>query len=77
MAISVEELRSLLEAAFPEDVEIDIVDLAGDGDHYQVEIKTAAFAGKTPINQHRMVYDALQGRMGGTLHAMALKTSAK
>ena len=76
MAMSREELDSLLREAFP-DAEIVIQDLAGDGDHYKAVIRSAAFSGKTRVAQHQMVYAALKGRMGGQLHALALETSAK
>jgi stress-induced morphogen len=75
MAMEAGEIEALIRAAFP-DAEITIEDLAGDGDHYQARIVSAAFAGKTRVQQHKMVYDALQGRMGGVLHALALQTSA-
>jgi stress-induced morphogen len=53
-----------------------IRDLAGDGDHYAAEVVAEAFRGKSRVQRHKMVYDALQGRMGGVLHALALQTSA-
>jgi stress-induced morphogen len=53
-----------------------IRDLAGDGDHYAAEVVAEAFRGKSRVQQHKMVYDALQGKMGGVLHALALQTSA-
>ncbi len=73
MAMHADEIEALLRQAFP-DAEIEIVDLAGDGDHYRAIVRTAAFAGKTRVAQHQMVYAALQGRMGGVLHALALET---
>jgi stress-induced morphogen len=76
MAMSAEELESLLREAFA-DAEIVIQDLAGDGDHYKAVIRAAAFAGKSRVAQHQMVYAALKGRMGAELHALALETSAK
>lgn len=76
MAMSADEIESLIKQAFP-DAEVEIIDLAGDGDHYKAVVKSAAFAGKTRVSQHQMVYAALQGRMGGALHALALQTSAK
>lgn len=76
MAIAADELEALLRSAFP-DAEIEIEDLAGDGDHYKAVVKSAVFAGKTRVAQHQMVYAALQGRMGGALHALAVETSAK
>jgi stress-induced morphogen len=74
--MSVEALETLLRAAFA-DADIEIQDLAGDGDHYKAIIKSSAFAGKSRVAQHQMVYAALQGKMGGELHALALETSAK
>jgi stress-induced morphogen len=76
MAMSAEELEGLLRAAFA-DADIEIQDLAGDGDHYKAVIRSAAFAGKTRVAQHQLVYSALQGRMGGALHALALETAPK
>ena len=75
MPLSQDELYSLIKSEFP-DADIRITDLAGDGDHYSAEIISVQFAGKTRVAQHQMVYSALQGRMGGALHALALKTSA-
>lgn len=76
MAMSAEELESLLREAFA-DAEIVIQDLAGDGDHYKASIRSAAFTGKSRVAQHQMVYAALKGRMGGQLHALALDTGPK
>jgi len=76
MAMSANELEALLRAAFG-DADIEIKDLAGDGDHYRAIIRSASFAGKTRLAQHQMVYAALKGRMGVELHALALETSAK
>jgi len=55
---------------------VTITDLAGDNDHYAAMVKSKAFKGKTRVQQHKMVYDALQGRMGGVLHALSLQTMA-
>ncbi len=74
MAMTALEIESLIKAAFP-DAEVTVEDLAGDGDHYAARVVSKAFAGKTRVQQHKMVYDALQGRMGGVLHALALQTS--
>jgi stress-induced morphogen len=68
------DLDSLLRAAFP-DAEIEIVDLAGDGDHYRARIVSTAFSGLSRVRQHQLVYAALKGRMGGELHALALETA--
>ena len=76
MAMKAEDLEALLRAALP-DADISIQDLAGDGDHYKAIIRSAAFAGKSRVAQHQMVYAALKGRMGGELHALALETAAK
>jgi stress-induced morphogen len=76
MAMSADELEGLLREAFV-DADIQIQDLAGDGDHYKAVIRSAAFTGKTRVAQHQMVYAALKGRMGGQLHALALDTGPK
>ena len=75
MAMAAAEIEKLIREALP-DAEVVIEDLAGDGDHYSAVVKTPAFAGLTRAQQHKMVYNALQGRMGGELHALALQTSA-
>ena len=75
MPMPVETLNAYLIQAFP-DAEIAIDDLAGDGDHYRARIVSAAFAGLSRVKQHQLVYAALQGHMGGALHALALETSA-
>lgn len=76
MAMPAAELESLLRRAFP-DAEIAIQDLAGDGDHYKAVIRSVAFEGKSRVAQHQMVYAALEGRMGGALHALALDTATR
>ncbi len=68
------EIESLIKAGIP-DATVSIQDLAGDGDHYSALVVSPAFEGKTRVQQHQMVYQALQGRMGGELHALALQTS--
>ena len=75
MAMTRETLEGFLSEAFP-DAEITLTDLAGDNDHWQAEIVSEQFRGKTRVAQHQMVYVALKGTMGGELHALALKTSA-
>ncbi|WOR14210.1 BolA family transcriptional regulator [Hyphomonas sp. FCG-A18] len=70
-----ETLEGFLTEAFP-DAEIILTDLAGDNDHWQAEIVSEQFKGKTRVAQHQMVYAALKGKMGGELHALALKTRA-
>ena len=69
------EIEAMIKAALP-DATIEIKDLAGDGDHYAATVVSSAFAGKTRVQQHQMVYAALKGNMGGVLHALALTTSA-
>jgi stress-induced morphogen len=76
MAMDAVEIERLIKAALP-DAKVEIKDLAGDGDHFAAHVVSAAFAGKTRVQQHKMVYDALGGRMGGALHALALTTAAK
>jgi len=69
------EIETMIKAAFP-DAQVEIKDLAGDGDHYAATVISEAFRGKTRVAQHQMVYAALKGNMGGVLHALALTTSA-
>lgn len=76
MAMAANELERVIKDAFP-DADVTIQDLAGDGDHYAATIASAAFKGKSRVQQHQMVYAALKGKMGGELHALALTTSAK
>ncbi len=73
MAMNAQEIERLIKATLP-DAEIAITDLRGDGDHYAARVASAAFKGKTRIQQHQMVYKALQGNMGDALHALALQT---
>jgi stress-induced morphogen len=75
MPMAAEDIEQMIKAAFP-DARVTIQDLRGDGDHYAAHIVSAAFKGKSRVQQHQMVYKALQGRMGGVLHALALQTSA-
>jgi stress-induced morphogen len=70
-----QEIERLIKAAFP-DAQVAITDLAGDGDHFAAHVIAREFAGKTRVQQHKMVYDALQGQVGGALHALALTTAA-
>jgi stress-induced morphogen len=74
MAMDAAELSALIKLALPDAV-VTIDDLAGDGDHYAASVVSEAFRGKSRVQQHQMVYAALQGRMGGQLHALALQTS--
>ena len=69
------EIESLIKDGIP-DAKVTIEDLRGDGDHYAAYVVSEAFRGKTRVQQHQMVYQALQGRMGNELHALALQTSA-
>lgn len=75
MPMQAADIEQLIKQAFPDAV-IKIEDLRGDGDHYSAEVISTAFRGKTRVQQHQMIYNALQGRMGGELHALALQTSA-
>ncbi|MCB1437055.1 MAG: BolA family transcriptional regulator [Rhodobiaceae bacterium] len=74
MAMDESEIRRLIKEALP-DAKVEIRDLAGDGDHYSATVVSAAFQGKTRVQQHQLVYAALKGKMGGQLHALALQTS--
>ncbi|MFN6998517.1 BolA family protein [Elioraea tepidiphila] len=74
MPMSAAEIEALIKAGLP-DAQVTVEDLRGDGDHYAATVVSAAFKGKTRVQQHQMVYAALQGRMGGALHALALQTS--
>ena len=74
MAMQASKIEDLIKAAFP-DALVTIEDLRGDGDHYACRVISSAFAGKNRVQQHQMVYKALDGRMGGELHALALQTS--
>ena len=76
MAMTANEIEKLIREAFP-DAEVTITDLAGDNDHYAAMVTTKAFKGRSRVQQHQMVYDALKGRMGGVLHALSLQTAAK
>ena len=70
------EIEKLIKASMP-DAQIEIIDLAGDNNHFSAHVISSAFEGKSRIQQHKMVYDALGDKMGGILHALALKTSIK
>ena len=73
MGLKLEEIKKLIKDSIP-DAEIDIQDLAGDDNHYSATIKSKIFAGKSKIDQHKLVYKALKGKMGNELHALAIKT---
>ena len=70
------EIEKLIKASLP-DAQVEIIDLAGDNNHFSAHVISSAFEGKSRIQQHKMVYDALGDKMGGILHALALKTSIK
>ena len=74
MAMSANDIERFIKEALP-DAQVTIRDLAGDGDHYAANVVSAAFKGKSRVQQHQLVYAALKGRMGGELHALALQTS--
>ena len=73
MALKIEEIKSLIKESMP-DAEIIIEDLSGDDNHYSATIKSKIFSGKSKIEQHKLVYKALKGKMGNELHALALNT---
>ena len=73
MSLKLEEIKSLIKDAIP-DAEITIQDIAGDENHYSATIKSKVFSGKNKIEQHKLVYKALKGKMGNELHALALNT---
>ena len=75
MPMSASEIERMIKVAIP-DAKVTIRDLAGDGDHYAAEVVSESFRGKSRVQQHQIVYEALKGNMGGTLHALALQTSA-
>jgi stress-induced morphogen len=74
MAMRADDIERLIREALPDAV-VEITDLAGDGDHYAARVVSGAFRGLPRVRQHQLVYEALQGRMGGELHALALTTS--
>ena len=75
MPMTPDQLEADLREAFP-DAEIQLQDLAGDGDHWRARIVSSAFAGLNRVRQHQLVYAALKGKVGGVLHALALETAA-
>jgi stress-induced morphogen len=75
VTMTAKDIEMMIRHALP-DAEVSIRDLAGDGNHYAAEVVSASFRGKTRVQQHKLVYDALKGNMGGALHALALQTSA-
>ena len=76
MAMQLKEIEVLIKESFPDAI-IEIQDLAGDGNHYSATVISSKFAGKTKIQQHKMVYNSLKGKMGNELHALALVTKEK
>lgn len=75
MPMDAAEIESLIKQALP-DAKVDIRDLAGDGDHYAATVTSEEFRGKSRVQQHQLVYQALKSNMGGELHALALTTNA-
>ena len=75
MPMNASEIEKLIKDALP-DASVIIRDLAGDGDHFAAEVVSETFRGKSRVQQHQMVYEALKGNMGGALHALALQTNA-
>ena len=71
MAMNLNEIESLIKEAMPDAI-VEIEDLAGDGNHYSATITSSQFSGKSKIEQHKMVYNSLKGRMGNELHALAI-----
>ncbi len=76
MPMPANEIIEMIKAGIPGAV-VELVDLAGDGDHYKAKVISPTFAGLSRVRQHQMVYAALQGKMGGELHALALETAAE
>lgn len=74
MAMDEALIKELIETGI-ENAVVEITDLRGDGDHYAAHVASPAFAGKSRVQQHQMVYQALKGKMGGELHALAIQTS--
>jgi stress-induced morphogen len=74
MAMAAAEIESMIRAALP-DAEVEITDLAGDGEHYAARVVSESFRGLPRVKQHKAVYDALGGRMGGVLHALQVTTA--
>ena len=73
MAMDQKEIERFIKDAMP-DASVEIQDLAGDGNHYSATVTSSSFSGKSKIEQHKMVYDSLKGKMGNELHALAIKT---
>ncbi len=75
MPMAAGDIETMIRSALP-DATVTIEDLAGDGDHYACKVVSESFRGRSRLQQHQMVYAALQGHMGGALHALALQTNA-
>lgn len=75
MPMNASDIEHMIKEALPDAV-VEITDLAGDGDHYAAKVISSAFKGKTRVQQHQLVYNALKGNMGDVLHALALQTAA-
>ena len=73
MPLPIDEIKKLIKESIP-DASIEIKDLMGDNNHYSATITSSQFSGKSKIEQHKMVYNSLKGRMGNELHALAIKT---
>ena len=76
MALSIEEIKTLITSAIP-DAAIEIKDLVGDNNHYEAKIKSKVFNGISKIEQHKLVYKSLKGKMGNELHALSITTEGK
>ena len=76
MAMNLKEIEKLIKESIP-DALVEIQDLAGDGNHYSATVSSSVFIGKSKIEQHKIVYASLKGRMGNELHALAIKTKEK
>ena len=76
MAMNLKEIENFIKEAMPDAI-VEIQDLAGDGNHYSATVTSSQFSGKSKIEQHKMVYNSLKGKMGNELHALALKTREK
>ncbi|GAB5347381.1 BolA/IbaG family iron-sulfur metabolism protein [Alteriqipengyuania sp. 357] len=75
MPMKAEEIEAMIKEALP-GAEVEMRDLAGDNDHWAAKVSAPQFAGKSRVQQHKMVYEALDGKMGGVLHALQLTTEA-
>ena len=73
MAMNLKDIENFIKEAIPDAI-VEIQDLAGDGNHYSATVTSSQFSGKSKIEQHKMVYNSLKGRMGTEPHALAIKT---